>query len=488
MGFKRTFLALAVGLPLLAGGFAAQAQEAQLRQLFEGLFSDTPAPSARLEPVKRAPFSSGEMQLSFAPLVKLASPSVVNVYATAKVEQSPFFDDPFFGQFFGRNAPQRAQSSLGSGVVVDASGYIVTNNHVIKNADSVKVALADGREFESRIVLKDENVDLAVLKIDAPAGLAALEIGDSDALEVGDLVLAMGNPFGVGQTTTSGIVSALARTHIGVTDFGFFIQTDAAINPGNSGGALLTMDGRLAGINTAIFSQSGGSIGIGFAIPSNMVRVVVDAARKGLDHFEPPYLGATFENVTAQAAEALGLDRPTGALVTDVEQGGPAARGGLKAGDLVLEVNGLEVPHPDALGYRLATQSAGAEIAMTVFRRGKENIITVTLEAEPQGRAAKSIEISGRGPFSGTSVAELDGRLAQKLGLSAKARGVAVTEVKDRTPAAEFGFEPGDIILELNGETVESPQTLKTLAESDSRWWRFKIDRGGRIMSQVLRY
>ncbi|TIV22649.1 MAG: trypsin-like serine protease, partial [Mesorhizobium sp.] len=263
----------------------------------------------------------------------------VNVYAsqTAKVT-SPFEGDPFFEEFFGRAQP-RAQSSLGSGVLVDPSGVIVTNYHVIKDADEVKVATADGREFTSKVMLKDETLDLAVLKISADKPFPVIAIGDSDALEVGDLVLAIGNPFGVGQTTTSGIVSALARSHIGVSDSGYFIQTDAAINPGNSGGALINMGGQLVGINTAIYSRSGGSIGIGFAIPSNMVRAFADAAKAGLDFFERPYIGAEFELVTPQIAESLGLEKPTGALVSSVEGSGPAGKAGLKPGDVIVSLN-----------------------------------------------------------------------------------------------------------------------------------------------------
>ncbi|TIX04659.1 MAG: trypsin-like serine protease, partial [Mesorhizobium sp.] len=295
--------------------------------------------NATSDPDKRVPFGREEVQLSFAPLVKQTAPAVVNVYAsqTAKL-RSPFDGDPFFEEFFGRSQP-RAQSSLGSGVLVDPTGIVVTNFHLIKDADQVKVATADGREFDSKVLLKDETLDLAVLKISADKPFPVVAIGDSDALEVGDLLLAIGNPFGVGQTTTSGIVSALARSHIGVSDSSFFIQTDAAINPGNSGGALINMGGQLVGINTAIYSRSGGSIGIGFAIPSNMVRAFADAAKAGRDFFERPYIGAEFERVTPQIAESLGMETSTGALVSTVEEAGPAATAGLKPGDVVLSLN-----------------------------------------------------------------------------------------------------------------------------------------------------
>src|ERR1700754_2644443 len=239
----------------------------------------TAFPSAvQAQTAKTVPQSQMEMQLSFAPLVKQTAAAVVNVYAEKTVRsQSPFAGDPFFQQFFGQQMPNRTekQSSLGSGVIVEANGTVITNNHVVDGADDIKIALSDGREFPCKVVLRDENVDLAVLKLQTKETFPTLQIGDSDALEVGDLVLAIGNPFGVGQTVTSGIISALARTRVGITDYGFFIQTDAAINPGNSGGALVTMDGKLAGINTAIVSRTGGSVGIGFAIPAHPVRRVV---------------------------------------------------------------------------------------------------------------------------------------------------------------------------------------------------------------------
>ena len=265
---------------------------------------------------KALPQSRTEIQLSFAPLVKQTANAVVNVYAEKMVERrSPFADDPFFEQFFGQQMPNRSekQSSLGSGVIVGKNGIVVTNNHVIADADDIKVALADGREFACTIVLKDDRLDLAVLKIKSDGPFETIPLGDSDAVEVGDLVLAIGNPFGVGQTVTSGIVSALARNQIVSGDFGFFIQTDAAINPGKSGGALIDMNGQLIGINTAIFSRGGGSNGVGFAIPANLVKVFVASAEGGNGSFTRPFIGASFEPVTSEVAEALGLDRARGA-------------------------------------------------------------------------------------------------------------------------------------------------------------------------------
>ncbi|MFJ5489169.1 trypsin-like peptidase domain-containing protein, partial [Hansschlegelia beijingensis] len=292
---------------------------------------------------RRLPESREEIKLSFAAVVHHVTPAVVNIYAsrTERRQRNPLFDDPFFRQFFGdRGRPrERVQRSLGSGVIVGSDGLVVTNNHVVEGMTEVRVALADKREFEAKILLKDQRADIAVLKIgDGSEKFPTLDFADSDAVQVGDLVLAVGNPFGVGQTVTSGIVSALARTQIGVDDYQSFIQTDAAINPGNSGGALVDLDGKLVGINTAIFSQSGGSVGIGFAIPSNMVRVVLSSARSGAKSVVRPWFGASLQTVTPELAEGLGLKVPTGVLVASVAPDSPAAKAGVEQGDLVVAV------------------------------------------------------------------------------------------------------------------------------------------------------
>ncbi|SRR5690606_21512353 len=437
---------------------------------------------------RRIPFGREEIQLSFAPLVKRTAPAVVNVYASQSARVvSPFEGDPFFEQFFGRSVP-RAQSSLGSGVLVDPSGIIVTNFHVIKGADEVKVATSDGREFASRILLKDESLDLAVLKIDSEKPFPVVAIGDSDALEVGDLVLAIGNPFGVGQTTTSGIVSALARSHIGISDSGYFIQTDAAINPGNSGGALINMDGQLIGINTAIFSRSGGSIGIGFAIPSNMVRAFVEAARSGSDFFERPYIGADFEPVTPQIAESLGMDSATGALVTSVAPGSPAANAGLKPGDVILSLNGTSVEGIEALDYRMATQPIGSSATFGILRQGRRRNLEIALARPPEGAESTQVSLRGRSPFAGAKVADLSPRLAQRLGIRTNVKGVVVVDIARNSPAAGFGFRPGDIVREVNGVTIDSAQKMAQVSMQNTRWWRFTVDRNGQVLRQVLRY
>lgn len=491
---RLSLVAAAVLMALASALFGANAQETKgegLSGILSDLLRGTDGDQNQVaeSPGRRIPFGRDEIQLSFAPLVKDTAPAVVNVYASSKVNiESPFAGDPFFEQFFGRQLPPRVQSSLGSGVIVDPSGIIVTNFHVIRGADDVKVALSDGREFASRLMLKDEQLDLAVLKIESKDPFPTIAIGDSDALEVGDLVLAIGNPFGVGQTTTSGIVSAVARSHIGISDFGFFIQTDAAINPGNSGGALINMGGQMIGINTAIYSRSGGSIGIGFAIPSNIVHAVVESAKGGNDYFERPYIGAAFEEVDAQIAESLGMERPAGALVSSVAAGGPAARAGLKPGDVVLAMNGKPIEHVDALGYRLATQPIGAVIRLDVLSQGEESSMEVTLERAPEGASATQVSIDGRSPFAGAKVAALSPRLAQRLGLPSEASGVAVVDIAPGSPAANFGLMPRDIVREVNGETITSAEQLRKVASENTRWWRFTIERDGQILRQMLRY
>src|SRR4051812_14633359 len=288
-------------------------------RIFTALFITITAITQAAAQDRRVPASAADVKLSYAPIVQRVQPAVVNVYAAKTVQnRNPLLDDPVFRRFFGvpGQQPEQMQRSLGSGVMVDPSGLVVTNNHVIEGADQVKVSLADKREFEAEIVLKDSRTDLAVLRLkDGKEKFPTLDFANSDELMVGDVVLAIGNPFGVGQTVTHGIISALARTQVGITDYQFFIQTDAAINPGNSGGALVDMTGKLVGINTAIFSRSGGSQGIGFAIPANMVRVVVASAKSGGKAVKRPWLGARLQTVTPEIAETLGLKLPNGALV-----------------------------------------------------------------------------------------------------------------------------------------------------------------------------
>lgn len=442
------------------------------------------------EDARAVPQNQPAMQLSFAPLVKQTAPSVVNVYAARMVRQHTIFDDdPFFSQLFSGRAQGRSEkeTSLGSGVIVDAKGYIITNNHVIAGADEIKVALSDGRELKADVVLKDDRVDLAVLKIETKDALPPLPVGDSDAVEVGDLVLAIGDPFGVGQTVTSGIVSGLARDRVGVSDLGFFIQTDASINPGNSGGALVDMKGALIGINSAIFSKGGGSNGIGFAIPANLVKVFLAAAERGDKSFERPYIGAAFDVVTSDVAEAIGLKRAGGALVSKVFKGSPAEEAGLVAGDAVLAVNGHTVEHPDALSYRMLTAGLGTEAKLTVYRDGKEREVSIKLDRAPETVARDEKLIEGRNPFSGVTAVNLSPRTADDLRMPPQSTGVAVEKVEPGSPADNIGFQPRDIILSVNGTKIEDTGILAEVAKQDPNLWRVEIDRGGQRIQQFFR-
>lgn len=444
---------------------------------------------AGAEEAKTLPQSRAEVQLSFAPLVKQTAGTVVNVYAEKVVERPSLYSDPFFQEFFGQQLPNRTekQSSLGSGVIIAKDGLVITNNHVISGADDIKIALSDGREYSAKVTFKDERLDLALLKVQGDATFSALPIGDSDGVEVGDLVLAVGNPFGVGQTVTSGIVSALARNRVGEGDFSFFIQTDASINPGNSGGALINMRGELIGLNTAIVSRDGGSNGIGFAIPANLVKVFIEAARGGQSGFTRPYVGASFDPVTSEVAEALGLKLARGALVAKVVKDGPADKAGLRPGEVVTAVNGRAVEHPDALGYRLTTAGLGSTVTLTVSDNGKEREVSLTLQQAPETRPKDERLIDGRNPFAGALVANLSPRLAQELQMPSEATGVVIEQISRGSPAARLGFEPRDIIIAINGQEITSTEGLQAMLESDPNFWRVEIDRGGQRIRQFIR-
>ncbi len=460
----RSFIALTVAVFVSAGGVAAQGV---------------------------VPTAPSQTKLTFAPVVKRVAPAVVNVYG-ARVERAPrhpFMDDPMLRRFFGGEfgLPQdRVQRSAGSGVIVDQTGLVVTNNHVVENMTEVKVALTDRREFEAEVVLRDPRTDLAILRIKGQGPFTAVEMGDPDALEVGDFVMAVGNPFGVGQTVTQGIVSALARTQVGITDYQFFIQTDAAINPGNSGGALVDTFGRLVGINTAIFSQSGGSHGIGFAIPSTMVRVVLASAKGGNAMVKRPWFGARLQEVTPELVESLGLERPTGALVVSVAERGPAAEAGLKQGDVIVALDGRQVESPDAFGFRLATLAVGGQ-ARIDFRRGaKTQSATIRLVPPPETRPRDPVTLRGRHALSGLTVANLSPALADELSMELNTEGVVVTNVAERSNAAELGLQRGDVIVMVDGERVATSRDLEKLAKPRNYYWKLTIARGGQIVTTVV--
>jgi len=438
---------------------------------------------------KVVPQSPTEVRLSFAPVVKKAQPAVVNVYAS-RVEtrpRNPLFDDPVFQRFFGQQGGnERTAQSLGSGVIVDASGLVVTNHHVIEGMNEVKVALADRREFEAQIVLRDQRTDLAVLRIKGAESFPVLELGDSDAIEVGDFVIAIGNPFGVGQTVTQGIVSALARTQIGINDYGFFIQTDAAINPGNSGGALVDLGGRLVGINSAIYSRSGGSMGIGFAIPVNMVRGVIAAAKAGGAAVKRPWLGASLQSVTRDIAESLGLDRPVGALVAEVIDGGPAAQAGLKRGDVITAIDGQPVEDDGAVGFRLGVHPLGGAAALSVLRSGKTIAMSLRMAAAPEIPPRDALRIKSRSPFEGATVMNISPALVEELSIQNAREGVIVAEVADGSTAAQVGVQKGDIVLAVNGEKIATTRDLEKASAARVRAWDLTIARGAEVINSRI--
>lgn len=442
------------------------------------------------------PQSKAQMQLSFAPLVKQTAPAVVNVYSkkTVRSQASPFAGDPFFGRLFGQGffgPRERVEQSLGSGVLVRKDGIIVTNNHVVNGADELRIVLADRREFDAELLLADEQADLAVLKIDTEGeDLPVMQFHDSTDAEVGDLVLAIGNPFGVGQTVTSGIVSALARTDVGISDYSYFIQTDAAINPGNSGGALVSMDGRLLGVNTVILSRSGGSHGVGFAIPSVMVERVVDAAlSEGVDHVVRPWFGARLQGVDRDLAASLGLDRPHGALVSELYPDGPAHKAGVLHGDVVTTVDGHEVNSEQGLRFRLATHKVGKTVPLSVIRDGKPKSLWVKTIAAPELPLRDETVLDGVNPFTGAKVANLSPALAEEIRVDAFAKGVIILSIAPRSPASYYGLRPGDIvegIAEIDINLVTDLRDALDASEGAARW-PVSIVRKGRPISTVIR-
>ena len=438
-------------------------------------------------PDREVPATAAQAQLSFAPIVKRVAPAVVNVYASRVIQQnaSPMFADPFFRQFFngmfGGEPSQRVQQSLGSGVIISPDGLIVTNFHVIEEADEVKVALSDKREFPADIVLKDQRSDLAVLKIKGgPGNLPTITFANSDQVQVGDLVLAIGDPFGVGQTVTSGIVSAFALVPGAPSEDTYFIQTDAAINPGNSGGALVDMQGRLIGINRMIVSPSGASSGIGFAIPSNLVHTVTEAAATGSAP-QRPWLGAELQSLTPDLASSLSLTAPDGVLVASVIPNGPAANANLQPDDLIVSIDGNEVDDLGAFNYHLATEPLGGQAKLGVVRGGQRFIATLTLMAAPETPPRDEKTVSDDSGFGGLTVLNLSPAVADEFGYQGTPKGVIVSEVVDGSNAADVGFQKGDVIVSLNGTAIDSTEIFESVLAGHRRYYDMKLKRDGDI-------
>jgi len=430
------------------------------------------AASAVAEP--RIPASRAEIDLSFAPVVRQSAPSVVNIYARRVVAEraSPFARDPFFSELFGdfgRLQP-RVQNSLGSGVIVSEDGLVVSNYHVVGQATDIRVVLNDRREFDAEIVLADEDADLAILRLAGAKDLPALDFRDSDTIEVGDLVLAIGNPFGIGQTVSSGIVSGLARSGLSIGGGrGLFIQTDAAINPGNSGGALVDMSGRLVGINSAILSRSGGSNGIGFAIPANLVSRFVAQARAGSDRFQRPWSGISGQPVDAALAEGFGMDLPRGIVLTRLHPESPFLKAGLAVGDVVLELDGAPVNTPQEMLFHLSEEEIGADIPVTYLHKGRTQETRVTLASAPETPPRDPVTVAGRSILSGLSVMTINPAVAQEQGLPADATGVIVTD--PGRVGGRIGLHPGDILIAINGvEIARSKDVIRAAREGGHNW------------------
>ncbi len=452
------------------------------------------------------PQSRAQIQLSFAPLVKQTAPAVVNILTKRTVTQRaihPFARDPFFSQFFG-NGPfggqmrQQIENALGSGVIVEDSGLIVTNAHVIREADEITVVLADGREFDAKLSLKDDASDIALLRID-PKGekLPFVNLKPSESLEVGDLVLAIGNPFGVGQTVTSGIVSAQGRSALNVNDFNFFIQTDAAINPGNSGGALVALDGGVVGINTAIYSRDGGSLGIGFAIPSEMVASVIAAEKSGQTQetiagrgITRPWLGVTSQNLNADIAESLGLDRPKGTLITALHPASPLRKGGVQVGDLIVEIDGNEVKGLEEVRFRMATVPLGKFANFRIIRPMKSGTprdfkVMVKAIAPPDDPPRNETILKGNHLMNGAILANINPAVSIELGI-AQEQGVVVLSAARGTSSARI-VAAGDIVLGINGREIKEIADVEKALSLSQAALDLMVKRNGRQQRIVIR-
>lgn len=438
-------------------------------------------------PTRVVPSSVGAMKMSFAPVVKRSAPAVVNISSKRLVRQQI---DPFW-ELFGLGAPQgRVEGSLGSGVIVRSDGVIVTNNHVIEGGQEITVSLADRREFPARVLLADPRTDLAVLKIDPGTDrLPTLAINDTGQVQVGDLVLAIGDPFGVGQTVTNGIISALNRSADPSGEgASAYIQTDAAINPGNSGGALVDMNGDLIGINSFIVSRSGGSVGVGFAIPAALVKRVVETAAGGGHALVRPWLGAKVQPVTAEIARSLGLPAPHGVLVADVWPGGAASKAGLRSGDLILALDGRAIDDQAGLNGALSSRRLGETLPLTIRRDEVERALRLRAESAPSEPSKDERVLTGRHPLQGATVVNLSPAVADALGLDpfVAGRGVMISDLQNGL-AARVGLRPGDIVRQINGSPVATVRELAAILGHESRNWTVTILRDGQEITARLR-
>ncbi len=458
--------ALVAGAVLGAGAMAFSSQRTA-----GSMHSSAPRATAANAP------DSMPLQGSFAPIIKPALPAVVNISTSKVVKPSQnsggMFNDPFFRQFFGDQFGQQFQQkpqvehSLGSGVIISSDGYILTNNHVVDGAEDIKVEMGGKKEYSAKLIGRDPRTDVAVLKIEA-SNLPTLPLGDSSKLDVGDLVFAIGDPFGIGETVTMGIVSAKGRGGLGIEGPGGyedFIQTDASINPGNSGGALINSRGQCVGINTAIISSGGGNQGIGFAIPINMARRIMDQLMKN-GKVVRGYLGVVIQNLTPELAKQFGLTQGGGALVGDVTPGGPGAAAGIKKGDVILELDGRPLSDMSDLRNQISQTAPGTSVTLKIFRDGKSSDVSVKLGELPEQAAAGGSSVTPGGALQGVEVETLTPEISQQLGLTGVVHGVVVTTVSATSPAAEAGLARGDVIQEVNRRAVSNTQEFSAAVDS----------------------
>ncbi|HEY8964426.1 MAG TPA: DegQ family serine endoprotease [Alphaproteobacteria bacterium] len=497
----KTFLLTAALLVLGAGlTFAQDSAEQAAKDAAVSAVTITPLPAQTPQavPAPTVPASAAQVKLTYSPIVKKVAPAVVNIYTRRTVtgrNMNPFLDDPFFAPFFDNFSPmrKRVENSLGSGFIVSPTGLIVTNAHVIDGAEEIVAVLTDGREFEAKSVLQDSPSDVALLRIDTKGeDLPVANLAPSETLEVGDLVVAIGNPFGVGQTVTSGIVSALARSNTDINDYDFFIQTDAAINPGNSGGPLVNMDGGVVGVNSAIYSRSGGSLGIGFAVPSEMVQAVIAAEKSGKvtkRGVVRPWLGFTAQNVTSDIASSLGMNHPVGALVATVAEEGPAEKAGLKTGDVILSINDRAIRDADELKFRIATIPLGQDAKLKIQRSGEEQDLSFTASAPPEIPAREPVTIDGKNPLSGATLVNVSPAVIEDMGLRGMDEGVVVQSVAQGSIADRMGLQEGDGIIAVGNRAVGATDDVQAILDKadTKRGWILTLRRNGRDQTLILR-
>ncbi len=447
--------------------------------------------AAPLQAETKVPSSQAEISLGFAPLVKDAAPAVVNIYAkivTHERQRTPFSNDPFFDQFFqGLNKPQpRVQNSLGSGVILSADGIVVSNYHVVGMATDIRVVTTDRREYSAQVVLADQASDLAILQLEEAADLPFLNLRNSDQVEVGELTLAIGNPFGVGQTVSSGIISGLARTGTATGEgFGYYLQTDAAINPGNSGGALIDVNGDLIGINTRILSRSGGSNGIGFAIPANLVREFVHQAQNGAEEFQRPWAGMSGQPVDADLAASLGMDLPEGMVISDLHSASSFVVAGFKVGDVITAVDGQVVNSPSEMAFRMSVAGMGSNAQVSRLRGTDLDVLDVKMMTAPNTPPAEPVQLDKTSVLPGLTVARINPAVIIRLGLPLGAEGVVITDPGRH--GARAGLRPGDVLQMINGSSVTETRDVPALLADPGRRLKLDLLRGGQKLNLRFR-